>query len=216
MINIKAINAALAFTREMSQALRSVNVTCPETEIFINTLLTRIDSAQLKCNPTSSDVTKTMSKWQSAIDEAQRHSSNALLDTIVELEPHISWMNATRFWPEEEHSHFASNLSGSILIGQDDAAFTSEDKYIALLGVMSPDTTYPLHEHRIRELYYVVGGHAEWSHDAKEWVTLPAGSVFFNHSHEPHAFRTYNQFLIFVSLYLPPFGWEGGMVEVVK
>ena len=122
-------------------------------------------------------------------------------------------MDATRFWPEEKYQNFTSKLSGAVLIGPDDAEFTADDKYIVLLGMMSPNTTYPLHQHKIRELYYVVSGYASWSHDAKQWEILPPGSVFFNRSHEPHAIRTDNQFLIFVSFYLPPFGWEGGMVE---
>jgi len=213
---MKAIKAALAFTREASQVLQSANVRCSDTGDYICTLVKELESAKLKRNPAFAEGIKTVAKWQPAIREAQLFSPNILLDTIIKLEQHVSWMSATRFWPEEEHRHFASNLSGSILIGQDDAAFTSEDKYIALLGVMSPDTTYPLHEHRIRELYYVIGGRAGWSHDAKKWVTLAPGSVFFNRSHEPHTIRTYNQFLIFVSFYLPPFGWDGGMVGVVK
>lgn len=101
---------------------------------------------------------------------------------------------------------------GALLVGEDDALFIGERRYIALLIIIAPNTTYPLHAHRIEELYYVLSGNADWSHDGTVWTTLPPGSLFFNRSYEPHAIRSNDAPLIAMGLYLPPFGWEGGLL----
>ena len=90
--------------------------------------------------------------------------------------------------------------------------FLAEDRYIALLFILFPNTTYPLHAHRIEELYVVLSGEADWSHDGESWTTLSPGSVFHNHSYQPHAIRAGREPLISMGLYLPPFGWENALV----
>ena len=121
-------------------------------------------------------------------------------------------MNGRRFWPEPEHQEFAERLWGAFLVGDEEAPFSAEDRYIALLMVMGPDVLYPLHSHRIEELYFILSGRGEWSHDGATWAALPPGASFFNPSWQPHAIRAAAQPVVSIGFYLPPFGWEGGLV----
>ena len=91
--------------------------------------------------------------------------------------------------------------------------FNAQERYIALLILIDADTTYPLHAHRIEELYYILSGDAQWSHDGESWETVPPGSIFHNESYQPHTMRTSDEPLMAMGFYLPPFGWEGGLLE---
>ncbi len=99
------------------------------------------------------------------------------------------------------------------LVGPDDAVYTTADRYIIHLVIIGRYNTYPLHEHRIKEAYYVVAGHANWLRDEVNWVTWPPGAVFFKRSWESHTICTDDEPLLFLSFFPPPFGWEGGLVE---
>ena len=152
-------------------------------------------------------------EWNAALELSRQQRHDSLPNLIDGFQSGLNWISAGRFWPEEEYGDFSKKISGAFLVGPGDAAFSADDRYIALLGAIDTHVTYPLHEHRIEELYYVVSDHAGWSHDAEKWTLLDPGEVFVNRSHEPHAIRTYGEPLLFCSFYLPPFGWEGEMVE---
>ena len=58
----------------------------------------------------------------------------------------------------------------------------------------------------------MLSGSGDWSHDGENWQRLSPGAVFHNTSWQPHSMRSHDEPLLSMGLYLPPFGWEGGLV----
>ena len=128
--------------------------------------------------------------WQQMFQESGEWRSSLVLRCVHELGPLCTWFRAEQFNPDPEYRYFSGNVWGALIAGQDDAIFSTGDRYIALLIVIDPHTTYPLHAHRIEELYYILSGKASWSHNGKEWDALSPGSLFHNRSYQPHTIRT--------------------------
>lgn len=204
---------AQKFVDAMIKALRSAETLRPSSRQFLDKLIAEMQNATLTRNPLPPGGKVPSNEWKLVVDLTRQQRNDKLIDAILDLVPIFAWLPQDSFWTEPEHKAFAERMWGAFAIGQEDASFSADDRYIALVTMVEPQTLYPLHQHRIEEAYYVVGGEAEWSHDGREWVTLRSGGVFFNQSHEPHAIRTNEKPLLFVSFYLPPFGWEGGMVQ---
>ncbi len=126
---------------ELSRCLQSVKVPSPDTEEFIDTLIGKIDSIDLKHTPGSRRDGLAPRSWELAKNEIRLKGPNALLDKIICLEPYIAWSSATRYWPETKHEHFTSKLNGAFIVGLAEEYFTAADRYCVLLGVMYPSTT---------------------------------------------------------------------------
>lgn len=155
---------------------------------------------------------------QSALYKRPEPAVARVLEYLEPVIPMCSWFRADRFYAAPRHrgvseKHFAERLWGALVLGQDDAVFAADERLVALLVVLEPNTTYPLHAHRIEELYLILSGDAEWSHDGQSWERPEPGEVFHNRSWKPHAMRTGKAALVAMGLYLPPFGWEGGLLE---
>ena len=102
-------------------------------------------------------------------------------------------------------------MFGVLMVGEEGAAFYAEDSYIVLMHVIAPHTIYPLHAHQIPEGYYIVAGHPELTRDGEHWETKPTDSLHYSRSWEPHGMRTNGEPMLSLDIYLPPFGWEGGL-----
>ncbi|MEZ5775963.1 MAG: dimethylsulfonioproprionate lyase family protein [Hyphomicrobiaceae bacterium] len=177
---------------------------------FTRRLKRELDEAAIMANP---DAPAPLAPPEEVRSVLQAMCGDEVLQScILRLTPALSWFSAERFYPEPEHRAFSRNIWGATIIGQEDAPFTASDRFIALLMLIMPDTLYPRHAHRIEELYFVIAGEGEWSHADNEWVHLKAGGTFFNQSSQPHAIRTVGSAALAIGLYLPPFGWEGGLV----
>ena len=194
-------------------ALKSVDNSDPVIDKFIELLTSEMQAAQLVRNILPPQNEGPSPEWRNFFNGATKQRFHRILDSIHNLDPLYSWIYADKFYPDPRHRYFSRTISGTMIFGEDDALFHTESRYIALLMVMNSNTIYPLHAHRIEELYLVLSGHAEWSHDGQNWTMLPPGSVFFNKSYQPHTMRTIDEPLMAMAFYLPPFGWEGGLIE---
>jgi mannose-6-phosphate isomerase-like protein (cupin superfamily) len=131
------------------------------------------------------------------------------------LQPELDrceWFCADTFYPEDRYRGFSEKVWGSQILGHENGLFSVDEKLIALLILIEANTTYPLHAHRIEELYLVLAGEAEWSRDGESWERLGPGMVFHNPPWGPHTMRTGTIPVAAFGLYLPPFGWEGGLI----
>lgn len=199
---------------ELATALEATAIREPGARAFAAKLVGELRAAGPRRNPSCPEGVAPTEAVRRIVEGFGRGTGNPIAEAICRLMPTFAWLQSVEFYPEPEHRHFAERLWGAIIVGQEDALFIAEERYIALLMVMEPNTTYPLHAHRIEELYYVLSGAADWSHDGETWTTLPPGSVFHNHSYQAHSMRMRSEPLIAMGFYLPPFGWEGGLLPL--
>ena len=197
----------------LAQSLERLPCRNNSSDQYVDRLVRELEATQLTPNPSPPKTEVPSQSWARIFEEVRHRKHNPALAALYELEPLHNWIRASEFYPEPRHCHFSGNVWGSLIAGQQDALFDAQERYIALLILIDTDTTYPLHAHRIEELYYVLSGHAQWSHDGRNWETVPPGSIFHNDSYQPHTMRTSDEPLMAMGLYLPPFGWEGGLLE---
>ncbi len=58
------------------------------------------------------------------------------------------------------------------------------------ITIQGPDTWYPPHAHRQKEVYGVIGGRAEWQRGAEGWVERHSGEIIYHPSGVRHETRT--------------------------
>lgn len=68
-------------------------------------------------------------------------------------------------------------------------AWYSEDLTTAIT-IQGPNTWYPPHVHRQKEVYGVIGGVAEWQRGAEGWVERQSGEIIYHPSGVRHETRT--------------------------
>lgn len=204
--------AASAFVRAMTAALMRLDPGDAEAVSYVDRLVAELTAAPVSRTPSSGAPAPPPKEWRAWLANGEAGPAAELCAALGGLESALSWMPGARYWPAPEHQYFAKGLGGALLIGDAEAPFTAEDRYIALLMTVSGGTTYPLHAHRIEELYYVLSGQGEWSHDGVAWTMLPPGAAFHNAPWRPHAIRAGAEPIVAIGFYLPPYGWEGGLV----
>ena len=150
--------------------------------------------------------------WQQLFPRADDWPAPGLPALVNQLIPLCRWFRGNEFYTRPEDRHFAERLWGAELVGHDGGIFSCGQRFILLLIILEPDTLYPLHAHRIEETYLVLAGRGEWTHDGHDWAQLEAGDSFHNESWQAHAIRTGAEPVMTLGIYLPPFGWEGGLL----
>ena len=166
--------------------------------------------APLLPNPAAPEVAA-YEGWEAVVQRSLAAADDGLHEAIARIGRELSWIDGTRFWPGEEHS-FARRILGSLMAGDHESAYLTDGRYIALLMVVEPNTTYPPHAHQIQEGYYVIAGRGEWTVDGDPWRPHEAGTLVHVPSCDSHGIRTGDEPLVCMNLYLPPFGWEGDLV----
>jgi len=194
-------------------AMGRVDMLSPEAGSFVDRLIGAMTSDALRRNSNIPEGLPLSQEMHDIFDRISAGNDDAVIGSILALWPEISWFKGSRFYPDPKHAYFSEKLWGAELVGEGDAQYLSDGRFIALLMVLAPNSTYPLHAHRIEELYYIPSSMSAWSRDGKNWMSLPSDSVFFNQSYEPHAIRSGDEPMVAICLYLPPYGWEGGLVE---
>jgi mannose-6-phosphate isomerase-like protein (cupin superfamily) len=179
---------------------------------FLERLIPQITASDLSFNAAKPGGISPASSLDAIFSDNNNWHSSGFLQHIHVLMPVCTWFRADQFYPEPEHESFSKHVWGTLVARQKDALFDTNDRYIALLILIDPHTIYPLHAHRIEEIYVLLSGHANWSHDDEHWITLSSGDTFHNSSYQPHTIRTFDQPLLAFGFYLPPFGWEGGLI----
>lgn len=196
----------------LAAALESLTLEDPGARDFAARLAAELRAAELARNPQSPEGPVPPAGLRRLVETVEPGPCAAPRAALRRLSPILTWIRADHFYPDPEHRAFSLKMWGAMIVGEEDALFTAEARYIALLMLIEPETLYPLHAHRIEELYLVLAGQADWSHDGEDWTTLTPGTAFHNRSYQPHAIRTGRDPVVAMGLYLPPFGWENALV----
>lgn len=197
---------------DLAASLEAAKAPDAAAAAFVERLVPALRNLSLARNPERHETIRPDSEWERIFppDGAWRDDPKML--ALQELRAACRWFRAEEFYREPEHRHFSQAVWGSTIVAEQDALFDSGGACIALLIVIAPHVTYPLHAHRIEEAYFMLSGSGDWSHDGEHWQSLPPGSVFHNRSWQPHTMRSHDEPLLAMGLYLPPFGWEGGLL----
>lgn len=217
---MSAIEVGNQFIQELSSALKRIDTPDAETAQFMQTLLNAFQQGKLTYDPQSLRSNFVLPDWFNHLADNPAKSAAKVQDAALKLHPFLNWWTWDAFYPDEKYSDMADRTLGAVVVGSketsfspEEVTFTAEERYQFLFGGMDTGWLYPLHKHKMAELYFVIAGEAEFSHDGVMWHKRPAGSVFYNRSFQPHAIRTEEHAVLFASLYLPPFEWISTMIE---
>ena len=209
MLSTQATTGLMA---TLAASLEAADAPDRAAAVFIERLAEALRSATLSRNPKRPETIRPDDEWQRIFPPDGAWRDDRLLAGLQELRLACRWFRAESFYSGPEHRHFSEAVWGAPIAGGPDAPFDSGGAYIALLIVIAPRVTYPLHAHRIEEAYFKLSGSGDWPHDGEHWQHLPPATVFHNTSWQPHSMRSHDEPLLAMGLYLPPFGWEGGLV----
>ena len=184
-----------------------------EAAAFLHNAAGAMRASRLHPNLEAPAGTQAYPGWSALLSLAREQHEAALIDALAAVTHDIDWIDGQHFWPGERYRYFAEKMYGALLVGDEQCSFLCDDGYILLLHTIEPHSVYPLHQHSIPEGYYVVAGNNEWSHDGENWQCLPPGSLYYNASWQPHTIRTGDEPSLSLDIYLPPFGWDGGLCE---
>lgn len=136
--------------------------------------------------------------WESALALTARQGDEDFADALRAIGPSLRWFEHA---PDSDYGRqgeaFLENVAFGLVVGSADLhpISPSEDYAFGVL-LMGPNSLYPLHRHRAREVYYVVGGRAEWTRGGEAWRVRPPASLIHHAADMPHATRTGDEPLV--------------------
>lgn len=109
----------------------------------------------------------------------------AALAPLAEL---FHWVQNPNYSDANMGPGYMDNYAYAELVGRR-GLFGGGDYALGVL-LLGPGLTYPPHAHPANEVYYVVGGTAEWRRGPGPWKAQPPGSLIEHPSGLVHATRT--------------------------
>ncbi|MEM7799097.1 MAG: dimethylsulfonioproprionate lyase family protein [Chloroflexota bacterium] len=217
---MSAIEAGHRFVKELLSALKQAHTQDKLASNFIRMIVDAFEMGELSYRSQSLKNRMILPDWLYELEHRENRGTTKIHDATFALHPYLNWWTWKSFYPEEKYSNWVDKTLGAFAIGSEEArlsadkvTFSAENRYQIVFGGMDARTLYPLHKHRMEELYYFIAGQAELSHDGTTWQKLSAGSIYHNPPYQPHAIRTDEQAVLFVALFLPPFEWVSTMIE---
>ncbi len=96
-------------------------------------------------------------------------------------------------------AHFYDNFAFSAVAGPPIRGYPipcRSDGLMIGLTIQGPHTFYPAHAHQSVELYYLIGGSADWQQGDGVWRRVSSGAFIHHGPMEPHAMRTHDEPLL--------------------
>jgi quercetin dioxygenase-like cupin family protein len=124
--------------------------------------------------------------WQSAL--ALAHGGDAVAEALPSLAGLFHWVQNPNYTVATMGSGYMDNYAYAKLVGPGGLLGGSDYSLGVLL--LGPGLTYPPHAHPANEIYYVVGGTAEWRQGDGPWTRRAPGSLIQHPSGQVHATRT--------------------------
>lgn len=117
------------------------------------------------------------------------------------LEDNLTHLN----WREAGFGKLPLEISNQVCVSEligPNGFYNHSSVRIGLLLQM-PKTHYPWHQHAAEELYFILGGNADWAVDRKESTFKSSGSFIHHKSNQAHCMTTNDQYMLAV------WGWTG-------
>jgi len=108
-----------------------------------------------------------------------------LVARVVDLAPALAWERAPA---DETPAEYYKGHAYCMIAGN--GGFLPSDRFMLGLFLIAPGVFYPNHAHAADEVYYVLGGRAEWQIAGGAFEAEGPGGLVAMPSMTPHALRT--------------------------
>ncbi len=128
-----------------------------------------------------------------AVAGANDPLARRLGEAVLAAGPALSWGHSTSYRDAPHLRDFLAGYAIALVAGPDFKGYPmpySSDKVMFGLTLQAPNLFYPAHAHAAVEIYYVVGGAADWQQGDGVWRRLASGAFVRHGPDEPHAMRT--------------------------
>jgi mannose-6-phosphate isomerase-like protein (cupin superfamily) len=139
--------------------------------------------------------------WEPTLRSAETGPSGRLVQALRTLEALLPWRQNPNYSLERMGAAYLENYGYLEIIGA--SGISCEDRVVAGVMLLGPETHYPPHAHPATEHYYVLSGTAFWGFGNGPLEPRPPGSLIYHPSGVSHQTRTGNEPLLV--LYL----WQG-------
>lgn len=125
-------------------------------------------------------------------------ASEAIAEALAPVAGLFHWVQNPNYTAANMGAGFMENYAYADLVGN--RGLIGGDGYALGVLLFGPGLTYPPHAHPANEVYYVVGGTAEWRSGDNPWTRCAPGSIIHHSSGLTHATKTGSEPLL--ALYL--------------
>ena len=140
--------------------------------------------------------------WEPALALSDRQSA-AIAEALAPLGELFHWVQNPNYTDAAMGDGYMDNYAYANLVGG--RSLLGGGDYALGVLLLGPGLTYPPHGHPAEEIYYIVGGTAEWRRGDEPWTKPAPGSLIDHPPGLVHATRTGSEPLL--ALY---FWWMSG------
>ncbi|MFN8495720.1 MAG: dimethylsulfonioproprionate lyase family protein [Caldilineaceae bacterium] len=115
-------------------------------------------------------------------------ADRALVQALEPLLPLLAWIQNPNYQKGVMPAGFLENYGYADIVSQ--RGLIADDEFALGILLLGPHTEYPPHHHPAEEIYYTLGGWAEWWQTGQTWLARSAGSFVYHPSGVVHAMRT--------------------------
>lgn len=191
---------AAAFCNVLRWGLSADETPVAEERARVAGLLDNLDAAVVAPCPVRHEVCRYFEPALT-ISQSEDGLHGALVEAGQQLAGGLAWQNKYAFKPELRRLFERFAFCDVIGPGK---SLHSEQVTLGFV-LLGPETSYPFHEHPAGELYYVLGGNAEWAVDFGPFATRAPGAFLLHEPNQPHAMRTHAEPLLAIS------AWTGNI-----
>lgn len=125
--------------------------------------------------------------WPAALALGNSMSA-AVAEALTPFDDLFHWLQNPNYSDAIMGTGYMDNYAYANLVGGH--SLLGGEAYALGVLLLGPGLTYPPHSHPAEEIYYVVGGRAEWFSGDGPWTEQPPGSLIHHPSGISHATRT--------------------------
>ena len=160
-----------------------------ETEVGFKRILSQVDWSGPQRAAKPQDLPLVEKYFKQTVDMGGDNPMGDLGRALYADAEQLEWF--TMYHSYEEDKRLADLHKNYVIarIAGPGGSWFAEDLTTAIT-IQGPNTFYPQHAHRQREVYGVIGGNAEWQRGAEPWVVRPSGDLIYHSSGLRHALQT--------------------------
>lgn len=115
-------------------------------------------------------------------------ADHTLVQALEPLLPLLAWIQNPNYQTSAMPAGFLENYGYADIVSR--RGLIADDAFALGILLLGPHTEYPPHQHPAEEIYYTLGGAAEWWQTGQTWLAQPAGRFVYHASGVAHAMRT--------------------------
>ncbi|NQV44010.1 MAG: hypothetical protein HQ501_03855 [Rhodospirillales bacterium] len=133
--------------------------------------------------------------FKQTVDLAGDNPLGDLARALYEEREQIEWFTMYQSYHDEPRVKGLGSNYIILRLGGPRASWHADDLTTAVT-IQGPNTWYPPHAHRQKEVYGIMGGVAEWQRGAEGWVERESGEIIYHPSGVRHETQTRDEPLL--------------------